>query len=95
VAGGLQTNQAACYFNRQLISGCWGARYLSPSDALPLQHEVRLFDPERRVVRAPPRKCLGMCRRVTNKGEGVFGKASDRVTAEGPLNMLGPRTNGR
>jgi len=32
-------------------------------------------------VRAPPRKCLGMCRRVTNKGESGFGIASDRGTA--------------
>jgi len=43
-------------------------------------------------VRGPPRKCLGMCRRVTNKGEIRFGKASDRAMAKDHLNMLGPRT---
>ena len=31
-------------------------------------------------MRAPPRKCLGMCRRVTNKGESGFGIANDRGT---------------
>ena len=33
-------------------------------------------------MRVPPRKSLGMCRRVSNKGESGFGKASDRVKAE-------------
>ena len=33
-------------------------------------------------MRAPPWKCLGMCRRVTNKGKSGFGKANDRVEAE-------------
>jgi len=32
-------------------------------------------------VRGPPRKCLGMSRRVTNKGESEFGIANDRGTA--------------
>ena len=67
---------------RQLISGCRAARHLSPTGALPLFHDVRLFDPERSLVRVPPWKSLGMCRRVTNKGESGFGKASDRVKAE-------------
>ncbi len=30
----------------------------------------------------PPLKSLGMCLRVTNKGESGFGKASDRVKVE-------------
>ena len=33
-------------------------------------------------MRVPPWKCMGMCLRVTNKGERGFGKASDRVKAE-------------
>ena len=66
---------------RQLVSGCRAVRNLSPTGALFLFHDVRLFDPERRLVRGPPRKGLGMCRRVTNKGESWFGIASDRGTA--------------
>jgi hypothetical protein len=31
-------------------------------------------------VRGAPRKCLGMCRRVTKKGESGFGIANDRGT---------------
>ena len=31
---------------------------------------------------APPRKSLGICRRVTNKGKSGFGKANDRVEAK-------------
>jgi len=46
--------------------------------ALFLFHDVRLYDPERRLVRGPPPKCLGMSRRVTNKGESGFGIANDR-----------------
>ena len=65
---------------RQLISGCRAVRNLSPTGALFLFHDVRLYDPERRLVRAPPRKGLGMCRRVTNKGESGFGIANDRGT---------------
>ena len=65
---------------RQLISGCRAVRNLSPTGALFLFHDVRLYDPERRLVRGPPRKCLGMCRRVTNKGESGFGIANDRGT---------------
>ena len=30
----------------------------------------------------PPRKCLGLCLRVTNKGESGFGKANNRVKAK-------------
>jgi hypothetical protein len=52
---------------RQLISGCRAVRNLSPTGALFLFHDVRLYDPERRLVRGPPRKGLGMCRRVTYK----------------------------
>ena len=33
-------------------------------------------------MRGPPWKSLGMCRRVTKKGESGFGKASDRAKAE-------------
>ena len=33
-------------------------------------------------MRVPPWKSLGMCQRVTNKGKGGFGKASDRAKAE-------------
>ncbi len=33
-------------------------------------------------MRGPPWKSLGMCRRVTNKGESGFGKANDRVEAK-------------
>jgi len=66
---------------RQLISGCRAVRNLSPTDALFLFHDVRLYDPERWLVRGSPRKCLGMCRRVTNKGESGFGIANDRGTA--------------
>ena len=65
---------------RQLISGCRAVRNLSPTGALFLFHDVRLYDPERRLVRAPPRKCLGICRRVTNKGESGFGIANGRGT---------------
>ena len=65
---------------RQLISGCRAVRNLSPTGALFLFHDVRLYDPERRLVRGPPRKCLGMCRRVTNKGESGFGIANGRGT---------------
>jgi len=65
---------------RQFISGCRAVRNLSPTDALFLFHDVRLYDPERRLMRGSPRKCLGMCRRVTNKGESGFGIAIDRGT---------------
>ena len=64
----------------QLISGCRAVRNLSPTGALFLFHDVRSYDPERRLVRGPPRKGLGMCRRVTNKGESGFGIANDRGT---------------
>ena len=42
-------------------------------------------------MRGPPWKSLGMCRRVTNKGESGFGKASDRVKAKDhrPSGILG------
>jgi len=63
-----------------LISGCRAVRNLSPTGALFLFHDVRLYDPERRLVRVPPRKGLGMCRRVTNKGESGFGIAKGRGT---------------
>jgi hypothetical protein len=65
---------------RQLISYCRAVRNLSPTGALFLFHDVRLYDPKRRLVRAPPRKCLGMSRRVTNKGESGFGTANGRGT---------------
>jgi len=65
---------------RQLISGCRAVRNLSPTGALFLFHDVRLYDPERRLVRGFPRKCLGMCRCVTNEGESGFGIANDRFT---------------
>ena len=65
---------------RQLISGCRAVRNLSPTGALFLFHDVRLYDPERRLARGPPWKCLGMSRRVTNKGESGFGIANDRGT---------------
>jgi hypothetical protein len=42
-------------------------------------HCVRLFDPERRLVREPPRQCLGPIWRVTNEGESGFGKVNNRV----------------
>jgi len=67
--------------DRQLISGCRAVRNLSTTCALFLFHDVRVYDPERRLVRGPPRKCLGMCRRMTNKGESGFGIASGRGTA--------------
>jgi len=31
-------------------------------------------------VRGPPRKCLGMCQLVNNKGESGFGIAKERAT---------------
>ena len=76
---------------RQLISGCRAVRNLSPTGALFLFHDVRSYDPEWSLVRGPPRKGLGMCRRVTNKGESGFGKASDRVKAKHhrPSGILG------
>ena len=42
-------------------------------------------------MRGPPWKSLGLCLRVTNKGESGFGKASDRVKAEDhrPSGILG------
>ena len=40
------------------------------------------YYPERRLVRVPPWKSLGLCLRVTNKGKSGFGKASDRVKAK-------------
>ena len=43
-------------------------------------------------MRKPPWWGLGTIQRVTNKGESGFGKASDRVTAKGPLNRLNHRT---
>ena len=58
---------------RQLISGCRAMWNLSPTGELFLFHDVRLFDPERSLVRVPPWKSLGMCRRVTNNGESGFG----------------------
>ncbi len=33
-------------------------------------------------MRVPPWKSLGLCLRVTNKGESGFGKANDRAEAE-------------
>ena len=33
-------------------------------------------------MRVPPWKSLGLCLRVTNKGESGFGKASDRAKAK-------------
>ena len=33
-------------------------------------------------MRVPPLKCLGLCQRVTSKGESGFGKASDRAKAK-------------
>jgi hypothetical protein len=38
---------------RQLILGCRAVWNLSPTDALPLFHDVRVYDPERRLVRGP------------------------------------------
>ena len=49
----LQLNQAAyliILLDRHLISGCRTARNLSQTGALPLPHDIRLFDPERRFV---------------------------------------------
>ena len=40
------------------------------------------YYPERIGVRGAPWKSLGILRRVTNKGESGFGKASDRVEAK-------------
>ena len=40
------------------------------------------YYPERRLVRVPPWKSLGLCLRVTNKGKSGFGKANDRVEAK-------------
>ena len=42
-------------------------------------------------MRGAPRKSLGIFRRVTNKGESGFGKASDRVKAKDhrPSGILG------
>ena len=40
------------------------------------------YYPERIGVRGTPWKSLGLLRRVTNKGESGFGKASDRVKAK-------------
>ena len=33
-------------------------------------------------MRGAPWKCLGMCRRVTNKGESGFGTANNRAKAK-------------
>jgi hypothetical protein len=74
-------NLQAYYNIAKLILGCRDVRYLPPSDALPLHHDVRVYDPERRLVRAPPRS--GMCRHATDRGESGFGKAGDRATATG------------
>ena len=43
------------------------------------------YYPERSSVRIPPWKSLGLCLRVTNKGESGFGKANDRVEAKDHL----------
>ena len=43
---------------------------------------ARYYPETNYLVRAPPWKSLGMCRRMTNKGKSGFGKASDRVEAE-------------
>ena len=42
-------------------------------------------------MRGPPWKSLGMCRRVTDKGESGFGKASDRGKSKDhrPYGILG------
>ena len=42
-------------------------------------------------MRGAPRKSLGICRRVTNKGESGFGKASDRVEAKDHVQITAPR----
>jgi len=69
----------------QLISGCRAVLNLSPMGALFLFHDVRLYDPERRLVRAPPRsRSVWECLRETNKGESGFCIANNRDTvAEG------------
>ena len=50
---------------------------------LSLSRNVPLLSSEKKRVRGPPWKSLGICRRVTNKGESGVGKASDRVKAKG------------
>ncbi len=49
------------------------------------------YYPERRLVRVPPWKSLGLCLRVTNKGKSEFGKANDRVETKDhrPWGILG------
>ena len=63
------------------------------------------YYPERRLMLkgvhqcVPP--CLGMCRRVTNKGEGGFGKGSDRAKTKDhrpqgiPVVVVGRPLSGR
>ncbi len=57
-------------------------RYPPTTDALSLSHDVHSLYPKRSSVRVPPRKSLGLCRHVTNKGKSGFGKANDRVEAK-------------
>jgi len=52
---------------------------MSPTGALFVIHNVRLFDPKRMLVCVPPRRWLGLCLRVTNKGESGFGNRNART----------------
>jgi len=80
VAGVLRLNQLLSYI-LPIDIGCREVRNLSPTGALFLFHNGRLFDPERRLVCGSPRKSLGTCWRVTNKGESWFGKANNNRVA--------------
>ena len=57
-------------------------RYPLTTDALSLPHDVRSLLPRKEFSAVPPWKSLGLCLRVTNKGESGFGKASDRAKAK-------------
>ena len=47
-----------------------------------LTMSARYYPERNQLMRCPPWKCLGMCWRVTKKGESGFGKASDRAKAK-------------
>ena len=64
------------------MSGCRRVRYPLTADAPSLPHDVRSLYPERFRVRGAPRKSLGICRRVTNKGKSGFVKASYKIKAK-------------
>ena len=50
--------------------------------ALSQSHDVHSLLPRKELSAWPPLEEFGDVRRVTNKGDSGFGKASDRVSAE-------------